>query len=93
MPGEIRVWQRSLQGRNPETVEWSFLTYFRQGKFPPKPSDISELVTSREQTVNYDVYSPVDATERQQAEASRQEFFQSDEYKQFLAKMKAEHGL
>ena len=88
-PGEIRVWQRSFQNSKPETVEWAFLAYCKQGKFPPKPADIGELVRAREETVHYDLYHPLDATERQQLEASRQEYFQSDEYKLSVARINA----
>ena len=87
--GEVRVWQHSLLGKTPETVEWAFLTYFRQGKYPPKPADISELVRGREETVHYDSCHPLDAAERDQAHASRQEYFESDEYKLSVARINA----
>ena len=81
------MWQRCLRETIPEVIEWAFLAYFERGKFPPKPADIMELVRGREETVRYDVYQPCDATERAQAQASRQEYFDSDEYKQLLERL------
>jgi len=86
-PGEVRVWQRCLREKSPEVIEGAFLVYFERGKFPPKPADIMELVRLHEETVRYDVYQPCDATERDQAQASRQEYFDSAEYKQLIARL------
>ena len=49
LPGEIRVWQDCLQDSQPETVRAAFAEYFKTGKFPPRPADISTIVLELQQ--------------------------------------------
>lgn len=76
----------------PEMLEKAFAEYFRTGKFPPKPADIYEIVKLWRERPKL-TYDPIGETEHLAAQASRQEFFESDEYKSFLDKMKREHGI
>ena len=62
----------------------------KYGKFPPKPADIMEYVEIRRQQFR----DEKEAIERERpdyegAAKSRQQYFQSEEYKQFLERMKA----
>ena len=95
MPGEVRVWQNSLKGERPSTVAWAFEQYFKSGKFPPKPADIVELVKSRQETdlKIYEQYHRETIAEMEETAKSRKEYFSSQEYKDFIARMKANHGI
>lgn len=90
LPGEIRVWQRSLAGINPETVNLAFEEYYKHGQFPPKPVDIvAKVQLVREAIVAKRQEENQERLDYQAIEASRNEYFKSDEYKEFLARMKA----
>ena len=102
LPGEVRVWQDCFRNERPEAIHWGFRQYFKTGKFPPKPADISALISEQRASPYFagwdeevrdarnqkssDVY-------REKAKESREEFFKSPEYKAFLERMKKEHGI
>jgi len=93
LPGEIRVWQKTLDGELPQTVDWAFGQYFKIGKFPPKPVDIFTLVLERRESAPYPDYQPMTDEEYEQAKKDRASYFTSAEYKNWLQKMKTKHGI
>lgn len=93
LTGEVRVWKTSLRDENPNTIDWAFEEYFRIGKFPPKPADIYEIIKVKKETPNFNDYRGMSEEEREAAARSRAGYFASDEYAQFLERMKKNHGL
>lgn len=102
-PGEVRVWQNCFRNERPEALAWGFRKYFKTGVYPPKPVDIANLILFERESDYFDgwysdlkpkVVTNTAADEyRKQATDSRQEFFKSPEYQQFLERMKKEHGI
>lgn len=99
LAGEIRVWQESLKGENPELVKWAFAEYLKTGDFPPKPGDITKLIADRREFLaseNRLDYKPLSDEEKAAIEAgfhlkygSFAEFQKSDEYAAWIAAAKA----
>ena len=74
-------------------IEWAFAEYFKTGTFPPKPADITKLIRQKREAMITENRAPLSEEEWKVVQADRKGYFFSEEYKRFLAKMKAEHGI
>lgn len=100
LPGQVRIWQAVFSKEKPEALRWGFRKYFETGTFPPKPSDIASLIRQERESPyfggwddspqEYAISGPEDY---EQAKASRQEYFDSREYKAWLERMRKERGI
>jgi hypothetical protein len=102
LPGQARVWQSTFQNEKPEALDWGFRQYYKRGKFSAKPADIAELIREQRESpyfAGWDEDIRKSKSEQQKAvdwgkaQASRQEYFTSPEYQQFLERMKRERGI
>lgn len=101
LPGQVRIWQAVFSKEKPEALRWGFRKYFETGTFPPKPSDIASLIRQERESPyfgGWDEDNPqVSVIDRdynyEQAKASRQEYFDSPEYKAWLERMRKERGI
>ena len=99
LPGEIRVWKTTFSQERPEAINWAFRQYFKAGTYPPKPADITGLIRTNRESPYFDGWdadtrTTIRVTERDRAQAkqSREDYFKSPEYQQFLERMKT-HGM
>jgi len=102
LPGETRVWRSIFCHERPDAIRWGFRKYFQVGTFPAKPADIANLIREKRASPYFDGWDAdipkpqkIIAREeyRKRATESREEFFKSPEYQQFLERMKREHGI
>ena len=73
-------------------VEWAFAEYFKTGTFPPKPADLCTVLRLKReamQVLGESCSRPVTENEYQAMQQDRKDYFESDEYKAFLERMKA----
>lgn len=91
----MRIWSGSFQNERADTLQAAFDRYFQIGTFFPKPADIKQIIAERRVELSEN-RAAADQSEKSKLEAARKEnkgYFGTEEYKQFLAKMKAEHGI
>jgi hypothetical protein len=94
LPGEVRLWLRAMEGERSEMVEWAFAEYFKTGTFPPKPADILKLIRQKRESMQVvGTHRATSEEDWKRAKEDRDGFFASDKYKEFLKKIKAEHGM